>query len=220
VLDRLRALFASEKEVAEAIAPLGFEASIQRAVLDRSAKLAKRWTTLASLELRALVKSLVQQVRVGDAEISVWLNRIAVVSIVMPGATAKQTDCKTAVEAVVLSIVATLRRAGKGTRLVIGDGSANKIDDGLASLIARAIAIRNMLLSGPDDSIEAMASRLGVRRDYLTALVRLSYLSPEIVRAILVGQQPVELSATRLVKLSKDLPHDWRAQRQVLGLAA
>ena len=113
-----------------------------------------------------------------------------------------------------------LRWAGKGTRLVIGDGSANKIDDGLASLIARAIATGNRLLAGPDDSIEAMASRLGVRRDYLTVLVRLSYLSPEIVRAILVGQQPVELSATRLVHLSKDLPHDWHAQRQVLGLAA
>jgi len=77
-----------------------------------------------------------------------------------------------------------------------------------------------MLLAGPDDSIEAMACRLGVRRDYLTVLVRLSYLTPEIVRAILVGQQPVELSATRLVHLSKDLPHDWHAQRQVLGLAA
>ena len=66
-----------------------------------------------------------------------------------------------------------------------------------------------------------MACRLGVRRDYLTVLVRLSYLSPEIVRAILVGQQPVELSATRaLVRLSKDLPHDWQAQRQVLGFFA
>ena len=138
----------------------------------------------------------------------------------MPDATPKQTDCMTAVEPAVLSIVATLRRAGKGTRLVIGDGSASKVDDGLACLIARAIATRNMLLSGPDDSIEAMTSRLGVRRDYLTVLVRLSYLSPEIVRAILAGQQPVELSATRLIELSKDLPHDWRAQRQVLGLAA
>ena len=138
----------------------------------------------------------------------------------MPEATPKHTECKTAVEPAVLSIVATLRRAGKGTRLVIGDGSARKIDDGLASLIAQAISTRNMLLAGPDDSIEAMASRLGVRRDYLTVLVRLSYLSPEIVRAILMGQQPIELSATRLVKLSKDLPHDWRAQRQVLGFSA
>ena len=65
---------------------------------------------------------------------------------------------------------------------MIGDGFENKIDDGLASLIARAIATRSMLLAGPDDSIEAMASRLGVRRDYLTVLVRLSYLPPEIDR--------------------------------------
>ncbi len=65
-----------------------------------------------------------------------------------------------------------------------------------------------------------MASRLGVRRDYLTVLVRLSYLSPAIVRAILSGQQPVELSATRLVQLSKDLPHDWHQQRSVLGFSA
>jgi hypothetical protein len=52
------------------------------------------------------------------------------------------------------------------------------IDDGFASLIARAIATRNMFLAGHDDSIDAMASRLGVRRDYLAVLVRLSYLSP------------------------------------------
>jgi hypothetical protein len=76
-------------------------------------------------------------------------------------------------------------------RLVIGNGAAKAIDDGLASLIARAIATRNMFLAGRDDSRDAMASRLGVRRDYLAVLVRLSYLSPEIVRAILVGQQPV-----------------------------
>ena len=95
------------------------------------------------------MKSLVQQVRVGDAEISVWLNRIAVVWSAIPDATPKQTDCMTAVEPAVLSIIATLRRAGKGTRLVIGEGSANKIDDGLASLIARAIADTERLHLAP-----------------------------------------------------------------------
>jgi hypothetical protein len=75
VLDRLRALFASGREVSDAIAPLGPDAATQRAVLDRSATLAERWTTLASLELRQLVRSLVQQIQIGDAQISVWLNR-------------------------------------------------------------------------------------------------------------------------------------------------
>jgi hypothetical protein len=96
-------------------------------------------------------------------------------------------------------------------RLVIGNGVAKAIDDGLASLIARAIATRTMLLTGRDNSIDAMASRLGVRRDYLAVLMRLSYLSPEIVRAILTGEQPIELTPTRLVMLSRNLPHDCRS---------
>jgi hypothetical protein len=66
---------------------------------------------------------------------------------------------------------------------------------------------------------DAMASRLGVRRDYVAVLVRLSYLSPEIVRANLVGQQPVELTPTPLVMLSRNLPHDWQEQRRLLGFA-
>ena len=86
-------------------------------------------------------------------------------------------------------------------RLVIGNG-ANSINNDLAALIARAIATRNMLLAGRVESIDAMAARLGVRRDYLAVLVRLSYLSPEIVRAIVTGEQPIELTPTRLVALS------------------
>ncbi len=219
VLDRLRALFASGAEVSDAVAPLGLDAATQQAVLDRSAKLAERWTTLASLQLRELVHSLVQQIQVDEAQILVWLNRTAIVSSVMPGAAPKPTDCMPAVEPFVLSITATLRRAGKGVRLVIGNGAAKAIDDGLASLIARAMATRNMFLAGRDDSIDAMALRLGVRRDYLAGLMRLSYLSPEIVRAILVGQQPIELTPTRLVALSRNLPHDWQEQRRLLGFA-
>ena len=76
-----------------------------------------------------------------------------------------------------------------------------------------------MFLSGRDDSIDAMAIRLGLKRDYLAVLVRLSYLSPTIVRAILDGQQPVELTPTRLVALSRNLPHDWQEQWRLLGFA-
>jgi site-specific DNA recombinase len=109
--------------------------------------------------------------------------------------------------------------AGKGVRLVIGNGAAKAIDGGLASLIARAIATPNMFLAGRDDSIDAMASRLGVRRDYVAVLGRLSYLSPEIVGAILVGRQPIELTPARLAMLSRNLPHDWQEQRRLLGFA-
>jgi site-specific DNA recombinase len=54
----------------------------------------------------------------------------------------------------------------------------------------------------------------------LTSLVRLSYLAPDIVRALVEGRQPIALTPIRLLRLSKDLPHDWSEQGHVLGFAA
>jgi site-specific DNA recombinase len=98
VLDRLRALFASGDEISYAIAPLGLDAAAQRAVLERSAKLAERWATLSSLELRERVRSLIQQIRIDDAQILAWLDRTALASSVMPESLPKPTDCAPPVE--------------------------------------------------------------------------------------------------------------------------
>src|ERR1700726_3763089 len=66
---------------------------------------------------------------------------------------------------------------------------------------------------------EAMSGRLEMNKCRLTSLIRVSYLAPDIVRALLEGRQPIELTPTRLLRLSKDLPHDWSEQRHVLGFA-
>ena len=220
VLDRLRSLFASELEASDALAPLCLEAASQQSALARLAQLAARWPMLAPLELREIVRSVVQRVEVGGDRILVTLDRLVILSIATPNvAPAKPRDHIPDQPTLTLTISAKLRRAGKGVRLVIGAGAANRIDDGLVSLVARAFTTRNMFLSGHDDSVESMASRLSLRRDYLSVLVRLSYLSPQIVRAILAGQHPVELTPTRLIELSKNLPHDWREQTRVLGFS-
>src|SRR6202048_3778699 len=54
----------------------------------------------------------------------------------------------------------------------------------------------------------------GMNKCRLTSLVRFSYLAPNMVRALLEGRQPIELTTTRLLRLSKDLPHDWKEQRR------
>src|SRR4029453_16185977 len=89
---------------------------------------------------------------------------------------------------VVLSLEAKLRRAGKGKRLVIENGVEAEVNEGLVELIKEAFVIRNQLLSGSDASIEAMSGRLGMNKGRLTSLVRLSYLAPEIMRALLAGR--------------------------------
>jgi hypothetical protein len=51
----------------------------------------------------------------------------------------------------------------------------------------------------------------------LTSLIRLSHLAPEILGALLAGRHPIELTPTRLLRLSKNLPHDCKEQRRFLG---
>jgi len=114
---------------------------------------------------------------------------------------------------------AKVRRAGKGKRLVIGNGAETEVNAGLVELIKEAFAIRNQFLSGSHDSIEAMSGRLGMNKGRLTSLIRLSYLAPETVGALLAGRHPIELTPTRLLRLSKNLPHDWKEQRHFLGFA-
>ena len=60
--------------------------------------------------------------------------------------------------------------------------------------------------------------REGVSLSYFTRLVRLSYLAPDIIQAILDGRQPRDLTADKLLAHSR-LTLTWHEQRRVLGFA-
>jgi site-specific DNA recombinase len=157
----------------------------------------------------------VEQVIIAADRIDIHLNRAKIAAALQV-----RGQCAPDLDPLVLSLEAKLRRAGKGKRLIIANGANAEVNQGLVELIKEAFSIRNQLLSGSHDSIEAMSVRLGMNKFRLTSLVRLSYLSPDIVRAVLAGRHPIALTPTRLLRLSKDLPHDWLEQHRFLGLAA
>jgi site-specific DNA recombinase len=215
VLDRLRALFSSRTDIADVLASLDLDAHSFDAALCNASALSERWLAAPPLELKSLVRDIVEQVIIDADRIDVRLSRAKIAAALqtrVPG----NPD----LDHVVLSIEAKLRRAGKGKRLVIANGATAEINQAILELIKEAFSIRNQLLSGSHDCIEAMSARLGMNKFRLTSLVRLSYLSPGIIRALLAGQHPIALTPTRLLRLSKDLPHDWLEQRRFLGFAA
>jgi hypothetical protein len=57
-----------------------------------------------------------------------------------------------------------------------------------------------------------------VSPSYFTRLVRLSYLAPDIIQAVLDGRQPRDLTADKLLAHSR-LPLTWDAQWRVFGFA-
>jgi len=59
-----------------------------------------------------------------------------------------------------------------------------------------------------DLSIAELAEAQGVSSDYFRVLLRVSYLAPDIVAAILEGRQPVQLNRQRLARATS-LPISW-----------
>lgn len=91
-------------------------------------------------------------------------------------------------------------------------------DEQLVALIADARAARLAAMKAPNQSLEALASTLGVGRQRFKRLIRISTLAPSIVDSILDGTQPPDLTVAQLNTIT-NLPVSWDAQRTLLGIA-
>lgn len=88
-------------------------------------------------------------------------------------------------------------------------------DHRLVREVLRAIRWFNALSSGSFSSIRALAQYEGCSESLITHRVRLAFLAPDIVEAILEGRQPKSLTQKRLLD-AYPLPLCWEEQRNLL----
>jgi hypothetical protein len=121
--------------------------------------------------------------------------------------------------AIILSVPIRLRRAGKENRLLIAtaNGAQATPDRSLTRLLAQAHRYQELALRGDGRSMGGLAREAGVTPSYFTRVLRLGFLSPTLVRAILEGRQPRGLNARRLIQELPRLPKDWAGQESALG---
>jgi site-specific DNA recombinase len=216
VLDRLRAFLASARDLGDALSGFDLDASAIRSAMTTAGVLIEGWTNLPPIKLRELVRTIVETITVDDEKVVASLKPAEVATTLLGG------KCNLPVArqpgAIELTIDAKLRRAGKGIRLVVGGGVADKPDAQMIALLRDAHATRDALMSGRDVTIDAMSRRLGINRDVLSAQMRLTYLAPDIIRALVLGPPAEGLTPAGLLSLCKDLPHDWQFQRAVIGI--
>jgi site-specific DNA recombinase len=118
-----------------------------------------------------------------------------------------------------LEISARIATRGVRVKLVISndDGRARREQDiVLIKTIALAHDWFHRLRTGQAPSVHDIAKAESVDRSHVSRVLRLAFLAPDIVEAIVDGRHPVELTAKRLL-LREDLPLHWREQRQRLG---
>ena len=63
-----------------------------------------------------------------------------------------------------------------------------------------------------------LAAREQVDDRYMSRVLRLAALSPEIVESIVEGRQPPALSLQTLLTRRGNLPLDWAAQQRAFGI--
>jgi site-specific DNA recombinase len=112
-----------------------------------------------------------------------------------------------------------LKRRGVELRLIVGNHhrSATVVDLPLLKAVARAHRWFDELSTGKSRSLPEIARREGLAVRYVGRLIRLAFLTPEIVEAIVEGRQPPALTAEALTR-RVDLPLSWRAQSTALNV--
>jgi site-specific DNA recombinase len=220
VTGRIRAWLGDPVAVLNAVQCDGPDAVAQKSLLDEAARLAGSWQELDVEQLRAIVRAVVTGVQVHSDRVDVTLDQMGVAlwlnakadrqQLTHPSGDAREQHLT------VLTIPARLKRTGIEMRMVIDDGSEPaRIDPVLVRLLLRAHAIRARLLEEPSLPLKEIAAEEGISSSYVTRLLRLAFLAPNIVTAILNGRHPPKLTANRLMDDTR-LPLDWSTQRELL----
>jgi hypothetical protein len=109
------------------------------------------------------------------------------------------------------------KRGGrKEMHLPEGPAHQRRKDTTLVKALARAFRWKQMLDSGEFATVKELAVREKIAPSYLTRLLGLTLLAPDIVEAILDGKQGPEVTLARTLE---PFPECFEKQRSSLGVA-
>ena len=107
-----------------------------------------------------------------------------------------------------------VRKRGGRKLVVVPEGSTiavpARVDSTLVKALARAFRWRRMLENGRYGTIDEIAAAEKINSSYVSRILRLTLLAPDIVEAILDGRQPEGMG---LPVLLQPFPIEWNDQR-------
>ena len=202
-----------------ALQPYVENAPAQKLALDRVAQLVEQWPTFSISQVRGILLQIVKQVIVQEAQLDIEVRPARLLSVLdgKSGTTRINRGAQTAEESTItLSTAVRLQRCSYGMRMVIDAERSRKPDPRLVSLIVQAHAWKEKLLSGEHGGMEAIAREENVTASWVTRVLRLAFLAPDITRSILDGRQPVTLTSITLIRDTR-LAMSWSEQKAQLG---
>jgi len=222
VTARIGELLSGPARLSEALACCIETAGQQQHLQQRAAELAASWSTLSASRLRPMLATVIERIVVRPERVDIQLLPSRLGALLLDKSCRPTSTADNDERPIILSAPAQLRRVGRGIKMVIDEaaapGRATKPDAKLIKLIARAYLFNNRLAESSSEYLADVAQRDRITSSYFTRVLRLSYLAPDITRAILEGRHPRDLTAQKLLAHSR-LPLAWPEQRRRLGFA-
>ncbi len=202
---------------------------MQKRLRDAAAALSARWEHLPtetqhdfarSILVRAQVHADRIDLDIDSARLVGWLLNDSAGEGTVEGNPTSSANADGSEETLIrLSVRASLKRTGKEMKFIVkGVTNSAPADTTLIRLLVRGQKIAKRMFESNCPPLEAIAHEEGITASYATRLLRLAFLAPDIVAAILAGKQPPGLTANKLMADTR-LPLDWRDQRAALGFA-
>ena len=118
-------------------------------------------------------------------------------------------------QTVTVTVPFAIRKRGGRKLVITPDGMTGtpalrmRVDSALLKALARGFRWRRLLETGDFSTIQEIAEAENINPSYVSRVLRMTLLAPEIVEAILAGKQPEGLT---MAKAMEPFPLAWRHQ--------
>lgn len=219
---RIQAFLGSSKEFLDLAAETADSKAPPSAQLVQAAReTARRWLKLSRTELREFLCMGVSKITVTSDRVTIAIDKQGLSAALLndtanlprptPLAPTPAGD-----QQLLLHVDAQLRRHGMEMRMVLpADASADTAktpDRALLKALARARTWYEAIISGEISSVRTLSKSAGLNERYVSRVMRLAFLAPEIIDAALDGKRAPGLM---LDMLMKRIPVSWKEQRDV-----
>lgn len=219
ITERVRKLLSNRGELLAAVDERDRSNIGHRQLIERGRKLAKDIGQAPESD-RLLFLSLLSRVEVGNTSVNADVSQASLAALLESNHTELPRDSTIGSSGphLTLKIPVQLARVGEQMKLLVENGDDNREPDmALLRVLTRAYDIQQRLCDDPTLMVRELAGQEHITSNYLYVVLRLRWLAPDIVTAIVNGRQPRQLSTKRLMRLAAKLPTDWAAQRTLLG---
>ena len=118
-------------------------------------------------------------------------------------------------QTVTVTVPFAIRKRGGRKLIITPDGTTahpalrSRVDSALLKALARGFRWRKLLETGDYATIEEIADAENINPSYVSRVLRMTLLAPEIVEAILAGRQPEGLT---MAWAMRPFPVEWFRQ--------